>query len=841
MKAWMKIAIAAILAAAMVAFVCMIIIFPKENDPKMIQKMDIEKYASPALTVSEGGEITYTVKITSRAGRRALLVVKDTLPENTVLVGGDFVAEGSALSAEVTVKAKGSASVSYTVRLGDAYTNGSYVNAPAASIGDKKTGECKSLVARTLKDSEQDRMRDAILALTYSEDIAPIKLLRDIYLVAFSEAPRFEEALTPDQLIARILAEASADTEEAERIESIRASVIPTLFGGSALSDAVRAKLVGTSAVPKLTDFVIGDILLVEKNKKTDAYIFDGSALISVMNGCTPADGAVVLSDVEKADRYVALRPSVTLATLNSRLPEDTADLTEAQKALLATARAYLLRGYRLQYDDSRMMDAGEYRWQIGQYAPEDYTEQKWGYVNCAAFTYECYRNALGIDLGRRYTTRNLVAHYTDGGAVGAPEYPYFFNNTSLNVSEADRIAEEKKFTEALEVGDLVVIIRKGGYGHVMMYIGNGVLVHSSGASFGYSKDQETYEPTIRYMNVWGYLFDPSSTNYLFREVEDADSGAMRNYIYSLSIVRPLDSYDGEIPKNTLNRMQNLSDIYSEKLSSHPEGKTANIGEKITYTFRVKNLGREEKTVAVEELLPSGVTLDSKGDFSEKNGKLTASVKVLPGETKEVSYSVTVTGDASVIGSVRSLIGGVAHSCPKTKVAKTLTEEEQKALLSAVEKMKKSNPQGLVGFALVDAIYAEAGLASAFSETDVHRSLFRKPALTQYELNEESAFYSMVVPTLYGGRRYFTPQRYTATSKINSDRSRLPREQALVIGDIVVVKFNSSEALYMYTGEDHLLSLSTPYLASDTYSTSVRLMRMMSVGNYYAILRPSLG
>ena len=144
MKVWMKIAIAAILAAAMVAFVCLIMIFPKENNPKMIQKMDIEKYASPALTVSEGGEITYTVRITSRAGRRALLVVKDTLPENTVLVGGDFVAEGSALSAEVTVKAKGSVSVSYTVRLGDAYTNGSYVNAPAASIGDKKTGECKS-------------------------------------------------------------------------------------------------------------------------------------------------------------------------------------------------------------------------------------------------------------------------------------------------------------------------------------------------------------------------------------------------------------------------------------------------------------------------------------------------------------------------------------------------------------------------------------------------------------------------------------------------------------------------------------------------------------------------
>ena len=43
-----------------------------------------------------------------------------------------------------------------------------------------------------------------------------------------------------------------------------------------------------------------------------------------------------------------------------------------------------------------------------------------------------------------------------------------------------------------IEPGDLIVILRKGGYGHVMLYIGNGVLIHSSGASFNYSADQET-------------------------------------------------------------------------------------------------------------------------------------------------------------------------------------------------------------------------------------------------------------------------------------------------------------------------------------------------------------
>ena len=81
-----------------------------------------------------------------------------------------------------------------------------------------------------------------------------------------------------------------------------------------------------------------------------------------------------------------------------------------------------------------------------------------------------------------------------------------------------------------------------------------------------------------------------------------------------------------------------------------------------------------------------------------------------------------------------------------------------------------------------------------------------------------------------------------ATSKVIRDGKQLTvKSEDLVVGDIIVAKFSSGEALYMYTAEDTLVNLSSPNLADDTYPTSVRLMRMMSVGNYYAILRPSLG
>jgi uncharacterized repeat protein (TIGR01451 family) len=376
-----------------------------------------------------------------------------------------------------------------------------------------------------------------------------------------------------------------------------------------------------------------------------------------------------------------------------------------------------------------------------------------------------------------------------------------------------------------------------------MLYIGNGILIHSSGSSFAYSSDSETYEPTIRYMNVLGYLFNPDSTNYLFREVEEASG--MRPYIEDLAIVRPLDNFGGSIPENTQNRVNNLSGILAEKLSSHAEGKTVNPGEPITFTFRLKNNGLAAKTLEIKDYIPENATLLSAGDFTYADGVLTASVTVAPGATVEVAYTVTASGaiGAQIYGT-NATVGGVLHTCPAICIEKTLTEAEQAAIIAAVEQLKASNPDQLTNFDLANAIYKAAGLEAPFAEgDDVRGSLFKDVLIsgsTFWRLSENSEYYDMVAPTLYGGYRYYTPQNYSADLKVNTDRSRLPREQALVVGDILVVRFSSAEVMYLYTGAENLLNLSNPELPNDSYSATVRLMRMMSVGNYYAVLRPSM-
>ena len=837
----MKILIAALIALAAVGIgVYLIFFITKENDPEMLENVTIEKCASvsQAQVVSASETLTYTIKVTNNGDKKCKLAISDILASGVTLISTEGKSKGNNLAFSLSVHPGKTESVSYTVKINADLEAGASIYSPAAAAGEKKSNALEHFIGRALNASEKSRMREAILALAFSEDIAPIKLCKDMYLVAFSESIAL--AATPEAVLDALFG-SSADANAA----AMQAIVAPHLFGGSAVSSEFDSLFKGKQSLVALADLTIGDLLFVEHENETKLYIFDGNDLISLMNGYAKADTASVLSSLENASRYAVLRPSLSMQTLAYTLPEEELDLTAAQIALIETAKAYLQRGYRAQYDDSRMNGNGEYRWQIGQYAPEDYTSEKWGYLNCAAFTYECYRNALGMDLGGRYTTNALCRYYLNGGKAGAAEYPYYYHN-SLNVSAEDRAEIEEAFASNLVPGDLVVILRKGGYGHVMLYIGNGLLIHSSGASFSYSTDSETYEPTIRYMNVMGYLFNPDSANYLFREVEDSETSGKRCYIEDLAIVRPLDSFSGEIPENTQNRVANLSGILAEKLSSAPEGMTVNIGAPITFTFRIKNNGLEAKTLEIKDYIPENAALLSAGDFAHADGALTASVTVAPGATAEASYTVTANGAiGSKIRGMNATVGGVLHTCPAISIEKTLTEAEQAALIAAVAQFKESNPNGLTNLALVNAIYQAAGLEAPFAEgIDVRASLFKNVTVsgnTLWQLSEDSEYYGMVAPTLYGGYRYHTPQAYTSYSKVSTDRSRLPREQALVVGDILVVKFSSSDAMYMYVGGDQFVSLGSASMPNDSYSVTVRLMRMMSVGNYYAILRPSMG
>ena len=511
--------------------------------------------------------------------------------------------------------------------------------------------------------------------------------------------------------------------------------------------------------------------------------------------------------------------------------------LNDKQKAVIATAEAYLLRGEKLQYDDSRFgsTSATEYRWQVGYNAPEDVTSGNWGYTNCAAFTYDVYLQALGYTLPSSMFTTNALVHKS-------PDYNmrvYYYERAADSVQSAEEKAKvQKEFTEALVPGDIMVILR-GSYGHAMLYIGNGTFIHSTGSSYSYtsSTGYEQYEPTVRYHRIMDYFFNESSKGYVFGPVTH------------LAIVRPLDVITGEIPQSTQNRMANMQGVMAQKLASHSPAATVNRGEEMTFTFEIFNTNTKSVKLDVHDSVPANAVYVG-GAQKESGGKLSWTVEIPAGERVSLSYKVKVRDDAPYGGEIvsESTVGGIAVNCPAVQIRRTLTEAEQKALVDAVKALRAEGSK-LASLELVNEIYKRAlGVEKIFTDTDFavitrgEEGIFQNYTVNGtkqqaggkdvYTTHAEGKYWNLLAPTLYGGYRLHT-EKYTF------ERVRLPKEHDLIPGDIILGKTSSSESIVMYIGEDICVSMKAD-MPNDSVGIDMRLERLHGYAYYYAILRPSM-
>lgn len=666
-------------------------------------------------------------------------------------------------------------------------------------------------------EDDKKRFYKALDALRYSGEMSSLTLGKQIYNIAFSKLPTLPGRA--EDIISKV---DSGNFEEGD------AFLIDSLVKvGREVENLARP-----SGKIAESDMRFGDFLIFGNAESAEFFVFIENMFVSFDGGYSELSVGEVLSSSESSEQALLIRPSNAFGVRRISFPKNAA-LSEAQEALVATAEAYIQRGYRCQYDDSRFtrVGGGEFRWQIGIKNPEDYTSDRWGYINCAAYTYELYRTALGMDLGALYTTYNLMGHYRNGGAVGEPTYPYYYKPSGKE-SEDERGRIEAEFISTLAVGDLVVVRRSNGSGHVMMYIGDGKLTHSSGASYNYNGPAETYEPTVRYLDVSDYLFSPDQRNYVFADPV---------YITELGIVRPLDAFSGEIPENTRNRIKNMKGIIAEKLCSVKGYRTVSNGDPVTYTFRIYNSNEYGVTLEVRQVISDGAEYVS-GDLSRLGDAVLSTVTLAARETKEISYTVKVTAPiGSVISGGGATVGGVKHSSADLLVANTLKEADGAAIAEAVAYFKENNSDKKIGFSLANSIYERAGLGTPF-DFDSLEELEADAFVCEdfYVHRDGSRAASIAVPGLFGGRNLQTQNIYSATSKKSSNRVRLPRPHDLVIGDVLAVKKFDSEELYLYTGGGRLADLNTPTLLPSERDIKTHLESLLAAYNYFIILRPSI-
>lgn len=777
-------------------------------------KIEVEKDCglTPGNTVAPGQEITCYLTVTNNGSETQTLSLREPIPENTTCKDTP--------SWDVTLVAGETKKLSYTLRVKD--------DLALCDGGSILLNGMQLFVEHTLNAVDGGYFTDAVKAMSDST-YSGIDLANRLFVHAFSQSVLNNNTVT-ETALENILA-----GENTVLLDM----VAPTLFGGKTMPTeiaGVKGKSAGTVTEK---DLINGDILLADD--KVYAY---AEGLWLLEKGATKQDTPAVLAALPEADKYAVLRPTTALAGIITSTDMDAPldQMNDYQKALIATAEAYLLRGEKLQYSDTRFTPQGssmgtEFRWQSKVNAPEDCTSIEWGYTNCAAFTFETYYQALGLTLpDNMYTTKNLV---NNSLANGTQVYHYHRALDSVQ-TDGEKAQVEKEFTELLQPGDILVILREGGYGHAMLYVGNGNIIHSSGSVYQYtaSVGTEVYEASIRRMKVKDYFFNPASAKgYVFNVVQD------------LAIVRPLKIFSGSIPQNSLNRLANMRGIMAQKTSSHAKSQTVNPGDEMTFTYEIYNTNDSAVTLDVIENLPANTTYVSGGE--RVNGNTVSWKMTVPADTRvTVSYKLRVNADVpygSSIQSTDSTVGGVTVKCPAVQVKRTLTAQEQAKLIQAVKDMR-TNGNTLTGLALVNKLYETAtGTAKVFASTDVAtvcegtNGIFAKKQMSTestkrqiFKVNTGSVYNNMVAPTLYGGYRLWTPMW-------QHDRVRLPQEHDLQVGDVLFGRTLSSRPVYMYLGEElGFVNMTKATLDADTTTVDLRLERLLGYGYYFAILRPSM-
>ena len=505
----------------------------------------------------------------------------------------------------------------------------------------------------------------------------------------------------------------------------------------------------------------------------------------------------------------------------------------------MLTAENYFLRGSRLQYEDTRIVSTksrDQWRWgYIKTNTVESYTTQNNRYSNCAAWTHEAYWNAFDIDIQQYQTaalcdlktsdTRVVLKKAKADGAFNSPE-------------KIEALTTQIR--ELLQPGDLVVYTRDTGTGHVMMYVGNNMMIHCTGASYDWTNKAEKFEVNggIRYDPVDGW-FDATNSRYLFDKQK-------------LSIIRPLNTFTGTIPQKTLERMGNMRGVVAEKLASVEPNVTVNLGDEITFTIKLSNYSSVDKTFAITDVVPAYTSYVS-GAQNVDGSNLSWNITVPAGKVGEVSYKVKVSEEVSTLGktiySTDTKVGSIELVCHKIYVKKTLTETQQQSIISAAETLKTSE---LRDIALADAIYKEALGSSSLSgatATAIFDAVFKNyagnkswPARWKKLNTTSNPFLGMLAPNLYGGRQVIDDS-YNSGQGI--ERIRLLTSANLVVGDVILTNnpatetytnttYTYSPVVYMFLG-DKLFDI-TNMQEVDLEPTLEQIM----CERHFCVVRPSI-
>lgn len=564
----------------------------------------------------------------------------------------------------------------------------------------------------------------------------------------------------------------------------------------------------------------------------------------------------------------------VLILSISTVLRISASTVSEQRKALIETAEAYLRQGVQLQYDSYRKNLLS---------TPEDATAQHYCYTVCSGFTYQVYKQTLGIDIPDttetliNYAKTNKSNKETVIALYEGEDYVY-----SASVLGTADTANHKKLVQdwikIIQPGDIIVVT---GHAFMVKTVNKStneatIMEAALGGRYNFTTHTETFDSNGTIRNHDLYTRMRTYYNYL-------KNG--KNGIEDIAIIRFITDGKNYIAKDGTKKTYTMTGAASSRLKYEKidiektlqiksseeifnQSVLTNLGETITYTIKItNNSGSNYTNVVLEENIDSKVSVTDKGGGTLSNNKLKWTISsILPGTTVTKKYTVKVKSNDSYLNKIivsTGRVDNIATSKIETLIGNRFTKEEKNKVISAFE---KNGTNALTEKDFIRNVYKDAFGIDIY----INNNITNNDILT-YDANIKSGgkdtlsvkttkiinsniqrliynnFYGMeigskAIPNSNIVRAILQWSIY-AENELN-DRARTITKDMLYDGDIILVKtYNTNskgeEKSYIYINDTLYRKTGTKQFETVS-STELNTFLGDMVGQNYMILRPSI-
>lgn len=489
-----------------------------------------------------------------------------------------------------------------------------------------------------------------------------------------------------------------------------------------------------------------------------------------------------------------------------------------AHDVIRLVAYSYFNQGVQLQYDQGtgrRLVIAN----------PEAATADHYLYFDCSSWVNSVYYEAFGIFVTPQTTATNASTYnYIEYARINrstSSEVLYYIENANVTNVD-DQKALLTTIWNNLEPGDLVVYRRNNdSAGHVMLYVGDDMFLHSTGSDYDYTNQRERMEAngTVLKLAARDVLGNTASSRYMFA-----------SNVTRFAVLRPLNRGNITFTPSSVSRF-NLPGIDIEKSSSITNYGSVGLGEEITYNIRLKNFGVAAlQNFSVTDLVPTMTSyVVGSGDGDINDDEIIYWISQLDvNETITFDYTVTVDDDRNNIGEMIESKHTKVENIPSNHIYHIIiayNADDIEQLVSAIDAhLPRTDFSQSID--LIKSIYDQ--FATSMSTTNPVASFTTLTAMYNSDL---------VVPMLHGGTMYNQSQSFNRELRV-----RLLFESHLQAGDMLFVFNGSTFRPYIYTGE-YLISLNTTtgIVTKHEGSATINQILVSAIAfTSYKVLRPMM-